>query len=203
MNAAEHFACSSSLWRYLTHRKILPWVLGGAPLGDHLLEIGAGYGAATGQLQRRVPRVDSLEYDHRSAKHLSLHHDRGPGGVVRADASQLPFAGATFSSAVAILVLHHLKSTQAQDQMFAEVFRVLRPGGVFLAFDIIDSWIHRVGHFRSTFTPLAPDSAPDRLAAAGFSQIALDIRSGGFRLRAFRPNDGETRLEGLQLKFCI
>jgi ubiquinone/menaquinone biosynthesis C-methylase UbiE len=189
MNRAEHLVCSSSLWRYFTSRQLLPWVLADAPLGDHLLEIGAGSGAATSDLRKRVSRVTSLEYDHQSVRRLASQHHNAGGAAIRGDAARLPFAGETFSSVVAILVLHHLKSQQAQDRTFAEVFRVLRPGGVFLAFEIADSWLHRVGHFRSTFTPLTPGSAFARLNAAGFSRLAVDLRKGAFRFSATRSAD--------------
>lgn len=189
MNAAEHFFCSSSLWRYITQRQILPWVLSSTPLGEHLLEVGAGYGAATKLLKSRVPRVTSLDCDHNSTLKLKLHHDPRLGGVVRGDAAHMPFACQAFSSALAILVLHHLKSSSLQDQMFTEVCRVLHPGGVFVAFDITDGWIHRVGHIRSTFTPVPPASVFSRLTAAGFSKIALDLRKGVFRLTAIRPKE--------------
>jgi ubiquinone/menaquinone biosynthesis C-methylase UbiE len=197
MNTAEHFFCSSSLWRWFTQRQLLPWVLSRNRLGDHLLEIGAGYGAATACLRQRVDRVTSLEYDHRSTVKLGSHHNGGPGGAVRGDAAQLPFPDQTFSSALAILVLHHLKSREAQDQMFAEVFRVLRPGGIFLAFEITDNWINRVSHFRSTFTPVKPGSAFARLTVAGFSRVAVDLRKGAFRLNAVRPEQTELPLEAV------
>jgi ubiquinone/menaquinone biosynthesis C-methylase UbiE len=187
MNAAEHFICSSSLWRYFTRRQLLPWVLSGTRLGDHLLEIGAGSGAATSHLKTRVSRVTSLEYDHNSALRLKSLNN-GSVAAVRGDASSLPFAAQTFSSALAILVLHHLRSTQLQDQMYAEAFRVLRPGGVFIAFEIPDSWFHRIGHIRSIFTPVTPNSVFPRLTAAGFSKITLDVRKGAFRLTAVRPS---------------
>ncbi|MGB2632670.1 MAG: class I SAM-dependent methyltransferase [Candidatus Acidiferrum sp.] len=187
MNAAEHFICSSSLWRHLTGRKLLPWILTGASLGDHLLEIGAGYGPATAHLQTRVPRITSLDYDHNASLQLKSQNNADTIAAVQGDASQLPFACRTFSSALAILVLHHLKSTELQDQMFAEAFRVLRPGGVFIVFEIPDNWLHRVGHIRSTFTPMVPGSVFPRLNTAGFSEISLDVRSGGFRFTAIRP----------------
>jgi ubiquinone/menaquinone biosynthesis C-methylase UbiE len=192
MNGIEHFLCSTSLWRFLTQRQLLPWVLSGAHLGDHVLEIGAGYGAATSQLRKSVPRVTSLEYNADAARYLKVHHNGGPGGALRGDAAQLPFAPESFSSAIAILVLHHLRSRELQDRMFAEVYRVLRPGGVFLAFEINDSWVHRVGHIRSTFTPLSAGSAFARLTRAGFSRISVDFRRGAFRLGAFREQDPPT-----------
>ncbi len=186
MNGLEHFLCSTSVWRYLTQRRVLPWVLSGARLGDHLLEIGAGYGPATPQLLKIVPSVTSLEYDANTARILKAHHNGGPGGALRGDATQLPFAAQSFSSAIAILVLHHLRSRDLQDRMFAEVYRVLRPGGVFLAFEINDSWVHRVGHIGSTFTPVSAGSAFARLTHAGFSRISVDFRRGAFRVGAVR-----------------
>ena len=189
MNTVEHFLCSSSLWRFLTERQLLPWLLSGTILGNHVLEIGAGYGPATPQLRLAVPRVTSIEYDARSTAKLKVHHDGGPGAAIRGDAAQLPFADQTFSSAIAILVLHHLKTRESQNRMFAEVFRVLRPGGVFIAFEINDGWIHRVGHFKSTFTPVSPGSAFARLTGVGFSRIAVDFTRGGFRLSANKEKE--------------
>ena len=166
----------------------MPWVLADSDLGEHILEIGAGSGAATEELRRRA-RVTSLEYDARSVSKLAPRIKNSRGDVVRGDASSLPFANRTFSSAIAILVLHHLPTMELQDQAFAEIFRVLRPGGVFLTFEISDSWFHRVGHIRSTFVPVVPATAYTRLAQAGFSDVTLDFSGGAFRIRAMRANE--------------
>ena len=186
MNAFENILCSSSLWRCLTKRHLLPSILSNADLGDDLLEIGAGFGAATAALRERVARVTSLEYAHDSALKLKSRHNAINPRIVQGDAAHLPFANASFSSAVAILVLHHLKTTELQDQAFIEISRVLRAGGTFLAFEITDSWLHRKAHFRSTFTPVAPASSVARLTSAGFSKISVDSQSGGFRLTAIK-----------------
>jgi SAM-dependent methyltransferase len=186
MNRMEHFFCSTSLWRRLTHRRLLPWVLSGARLGDHVLEIGAGYGVATGHLLKLAPRVTSLEYDARLLARLAAEHQCAELTTVCGDAAALPFADQSFSSAVAILVLHHLKNRELQDRALAEVHRVLRPGGSFFAFEINDGWIHRAAHFKSTFTPVSPGSAFARLTRAGFSKVSVDFRSGGYRVMARR-----------------
>jgi hypothetical protein len=57
---------------------------------------------------------------------------------------------------------------------------------VFLAIEIPDGWLRRIAHIRSTFVPVAPASAPERLAAAGFSSVSIDYLRGAFRLRALR-----------------
>jgi ubiquinone/menaquinone biosynthesis C-methylase UbiE len=189
MNSFEHLFCSSSLWRYLSDRRILPWFLAGSRLGDHVLEIGAGYGAATGSLGQRVERVTALEYNLRTLKKLRSRQQENAVTAICGDASRLPFAGQSFSAAIAILVLHHLKSPALQDQSFAEVFRVLRPGGVFLALEIDDRWIHRVGHIGSTFTPVLRATALARLTKVGFSRVSVDFRAGGFRITAIKPQN--------------
>jgi SAM-dependent methyltransferase len=186
MNHLEHYFCSTSLWQRITHRFLLPWVLSEARLGDHVLEIGAGYGAATGHLLKLAPRVTSLEYDPRLLRRLESKHQCARLTTLCGDAAALPFADQSFSSAIAILVLHHLKTRDQQDRALCQVHRVLRPGGSFFAFEINDGWIHRAAHYKSTFTPVTPSSAFARLTNAGFSKVSVDFRSGGYRVSARR-----------------
>lgn len=186
MNRFETWFCGSPFWRYVTRHQLLPWTLQGSELGEHVLELGAGPGAATEELKRRVGRVTSLEYDHGFAARLGARASGTNASVIQGDAATLPFPDKTFSSAIAILMLHHLRSNELQDRAFAEIARVLRPGGVFLAFEIQDGWVNRVGHIRSTFVPVYPATASARLAAAGFSRATVDLWRGGFRIRALR-----------------
>ena len=189
MNRLENWFCGSPLWRGFTRRHLLPWVLEGADLGEHVLEVGAGFGAATEELQRRTPRLTSLEYDAYSVEKLAARRQKARSGVVRGDAAALPFPEGTFSAVVAILVLHHLRSVAAQDRALAEIRRVLRPGGVFLAIEISDSWLGRVAHIRSTFVPVAPAQVSARLTAAGFFRATVEFQRSAFRLRAVRAAD--------------
>jgi len=187
MNRLENWFCNSSLWRGATRKRLLPWLAEGVALGDHLLELGAGFGAATGEWKKRVARVTSLEYSVKSMKQLAQNWPGGNGGAVRGDASSLPFPDATFSSVAAILMLHHLLTPEAQDRAFAEVRRVLRPGGIFLAFDMGESWMGHLVHIRSTFVPVDPIQARARLGAAGFASVQVDFfQATTFRILAAR-----------------
>jgi|SRR5580692_7298718 ubiquinone/menaquinone biosynthesis C-methylase UbiE len=186
MNRFENWFCGSSVWRRMTRDRVLPWIVSGTELGEHVLEIGAGPGAATEELRKRAGRVTSLEYSHAFAQGIALRSQTTNGAVLQGDASTLPFPEKTFSAAIAVLVLHHLKSQEAQERAFSEIFRVLRPGGVFLAVEIQDGWLQRMGHIRSTFVPVAPSSLHERLGAAGFSSVSLDFLRGAYRLRALR-----------------
>jgi ubiquinone/menaquinone biosynthesis C-methylase UbiE len=187
MNRFENWFCGSSIWRRMTRDRVLPWIVSGTELGEHVLEIGAGPGAATEELRKRAGRVTSLEYSHAFALGIARRSQTTNGAVLQGDASALPFPQKTFSAAVAILVLHHLKSKEAQELAFAEIFRVLRPGAVFLAVEIQDGWLNRIGHIRSTFVLMPPATATARFAAAGFSNVSLAYKGSAYRLRALRP----------------
>ena len=184
MNSLENWFCASGFWRSLTEQKWLPLALEGVSLGDHVLEVGAGPGAATRALAARTRRVTSLEYSHTFCR--DLREKIRAAAVVQGDAAILPFRDCSFSSAIAVLVLHHLRSGEAQDRAFAEIHRVLKPGGIFVALEIENSWVARVLHIRSTFVPVAPGQLDGRLRAVGFSSAQVTNRSGGFLVRAQR-----------------
>jgi ubiquinone/menaquinone biosynthesis C-methylase UbiE len=186
MNRFENWFCGSAFWRSVTERKILPWMLSGYKLGDEVLELGAGLGASTDELRRLAARVTSLEYDHGFAARLGLRFHNSNVHVLQGDAAELPFPDGAFSSVLAVLMLHHLKSQEQQEKAFKEIYRVLQAGGVFLAMEIGDGWLQRFGHIKSTFVPVAPNAAFAQLKAIGFSKIIVDIHHAAFRICAER-----------------
>jgi SAM-dependent methyltransferase len=185
VNALENWFCSTGFWQRITRDHLLPWIVAGNTLGDHVLELGAGPGAGTEALKRLAPRITSLEWSHEFAARLSA---KNRNAVVQGDAAALPFAERTFSSAIAVLMLHHLRTRAAQESAFREAHRVLRPGGSFLAFEIEDNLLHRVIHIGSAFVPIDRADIGDRLSAVGFSNVRLTSRSGGFRFSALRAH---------------
>src|SRR5260370_16135429 len=105
MNRYETWFCGTRLWRWVTRRQVLPWVLQGSQLGEHVLELGAGPGAATEELGRLAGRVTSLEYDHAFAAKLGARVNGSNAAVIQGDAAVLPVAGGAFSSAGVVIVL--------------------------------------------------------------------------------------------------
>src|SRR5260370_31287659 len=114
MNRFETWFCGSPFWRWMTRRQLLPFILQGSDLGDHVLELGAGPGAATDELGHLAARVTSLEYDHAFAAKLGARVSGASVTVIQGDAATLPFSDGTFCSVSAFLLLDHLASNDSQ-----------------------------------------------------------------------------------------
>jgi SAM-dependent methyltransferase len=92
-----------------------------------------------------------------------------------------------FSSVVSFTMLHHVPTVELQDRLFAEAFRVLRPGGIFAGSDSVTSLLFRILHFRDTCNTVSPETLPDRLRAVGFDDVVVEVRGGRQRWRAVKP----------------
>ncbi len=186
MNLLHRWYCRSSIWSRTVRRRLLPWVLADVELGDAVLELGPGPGLTTRELVRCGTALTVVELDPVLAQRLE--RDLGDQvTVVTADATALPQPDHTFSAVVCFTMLHHLPSARAQDELFAQAYRVLRPGGVFAGSDSRTSLRFRLYHLADTLTPVAPDDLPNRLAAAGFADIRVDSTREHYRFRATRP----------------
>ena len=93
-----------------------------------ILEIGCGTGGFAERLAAQHPDATLLATD-QSARFVELTAARGVEARV-ADATQLPFEDDAFDLVVAMWMLYHVPDL---DLALAEVRRVLRPGGRFLA----------------------------------------------------------------------
>jgi ubiquinone/menaquinone biosynthesis C-methylase UbiE len=94
--------------------------------------------------------------------------------VLHADATDLPLPDGRFSAALSFTMLHHVPSIEAQDRLFAEVARVLRPGGVLAGIDSLDTPEWREMHIGDVCVPVDPATLSGRLSRAGFSQVAVE-----------------------------
>jgi SAM-dependent methyltransferase len=94
--------------------------------------------------------------------------------VVCADASGLPFEDDLFSSVLMFTMLHHVPTTTLQNCVFKELCRVLRPGGLLVGSDSIDTRARRELHVGDIYNPVDPETIPERLREAGFVDISLE-----------------------------
>jgi len=144
-------------------------------------------GASSPELWLRFlsgPDIDALGIS--NAMHEEFVFDASGGQVTT---SLLNYLMASAGDVPAIEVLeHHVPTPQLQDQMFAEAFRVLRPGGPFAGSDGVPSRTFRVMHFRDTYNPVHPDTLPDRLRRIGFTGVQVEVKNGEQRWRAIKPS---------------
>jgi ubiquinone/menaquinone biosynthesis C-methylase UbiE len=180
--------CSSAEWADTVRRFLIPWSLEGIELGDHLLELGPGPGRTTEVLLETAARITALDLDEELVVALAHRLARPGFEAVHGDATRLPFADGTFSAVVSLTMLHHLPSASAQDAVFAEAARVLRPGAVFVANDSLDSDDFRALHIDDICVPIDPATLGDRLARAGFARVEVATNEFATRARAWVPN---------------
>jgi SAM-dependent methyltransferase len=187
MNETHLQFLASPEWAQLLEAELLPWIEAAGDLGDHVLEIGPGPGLTTDLLRQRVPQVTAVEVDPTLGEPLRARLAGTNVDVLVADATAAGLAADRFSAAACFSVLHHMPSAASQDLLFAELHRVLRPGGIFVGQDSLDLEPIRAGHADDTFTPVDPDDMKRRLAAVGFAKPRTDIVGFHFRFVAEKP----------------
>jgi ubiquinone/menaquinone biosynthesis C-methylase UbiE len=93
----------------------------------HVLEVGCGWGELAEWIARETgAEVTAIDL---SPRMVELASERGIDASV-ADVQRLPFADATFDLVVAAWMLYHVPDLE---RGLAEIARVLRPGGTFVA----------------------------------------------------------------------
>jgi ubiquinone/menaquinone biosynthesis C-methylase UbiE len=128
LSAAADRYWHSEEWRSI--RALLPCVQGASAL-----DIGAGRGIASYALAMEGYRVVALEPDPSALVGAGAIRElaeltRLPIAILQERAQRLPFADSSFDLVFGRAVLHHVPDMQATCR---EVWRVLKPGGVFVA----------------------------------------------------------------------
>jgi SAM-dependent methyltransferase len=180
--------CGSRGWAEHLRDEVLPWVFDVVDPGGALLEIGPGPGAATDVLRGKVASLTAVEYDPDLATELSQRFADDPTvRVQHGDATDLPFDDRRFDAAASFTMLHHVPSAALQDRLFAEVARVLRPGGVFFGVDSLDGPAFQRLHAGDVCTPVDPLTLRARLSDAGFVRVEVAVLALGVRFVASTP----------------
>jgi SAM-dependent methyltransferase len=175
MNENHANLLGTAEWAAHLHEDVLPVVTNGVDLGDDLLEIGPGPGAASEWLRHRVRRLVALELDPAAAAALRDRFDQTNVEAVVGDATSLGYPEGSFDSVGMFTMLHHVPTRALQDRILAETLRVLRPGGTLIGSDSLPSdGLHQF-HDGDTYNPVEPAAFLTRLQTIGFAEITLTV----------------------------
>lgn len=187
MNERHLALCASPEWADYVEHTLLPWVLDGQDLGDDVLELGPGPGLTTDILLRQVARLTAVELDEQLATDLTKRLEGTGIRVVCADATQSGLPSGAFSAVTCFTMLHHVPTVVEQDRLLTEVRRMLRPGGLFVGTDGLDTPARRDLHHDDIFVPVDPETLPSRLTAAGLVNPRVDVDGDRIRFAATAP----------------
>jgi SAM-dependent methyltransferase len=183
MNERHRVLCASDEWGSVVKDQVLPWVLAGTDLGEHVVEIGPGPGKTTDLLREMTARLTAVELDPDLAAELAARFAGSNVEVVEHDATALPFADGSFSGGVCCTMLHHVPTADLQDRLLAELVRVVRPGGLVVGSDSIASEPLAALHADDTYNPIDPAGLPERLRRAGLGDVEVEVNDFAFRFR--------------------
>lgn len=152
--------------------------------GMRVLDVGAGFGRHAFEVARRGGRVVALDYaadevvQTRATIGAMIAGGEIPDdrfvGVLRGDATRLPFADASFDVVITSEVLEHIQDDVAA---IAEMTRVLKPGGRFAA--TVPSWFPEVVNWRLSDEYHAPKSEGGHVRIYTTTELAAKLRAAG------------------------
>ena len=187
MNENHLRMLSSPRWAQVLREQVLPWLESVGDLGDDVLEIGPGPGLTTDLLLTLTTRITAVEVDAGLAAQLARRLAGSDVEVINASAERAGLAPDRFSAAACFAVLHHAGSAVIQDRVFAELLRVLRPGGILVGSEGYDNERTRHAHAGDQFVPVDPEALPRRLEAVGFTAVEVEPGELDFRFQARKP----------------
>jgi ubiquinone/menaquinone biosynthesis C-methylase UbiE len=191
MNRTHLELLASDDWRRRLRDVVLPFAFdhrSPADLGDDVLEVGPGPGLTTDLIVDQIGSLTAIEIDPELATALAGRYGTSDDvTVVEGDATDMPFEDARFSGATCFTMLHHVPEAVLQDRVFGEVYRVLRPGGLFVVSDGVARDELAALHVDDIYNPVDPGGVEDRLAAAGFVDIEVRSNDLAWAAHARRP----------------
>ncbi|WP_052890951.1 class I SAM-dependent methyltransferase [Thermogemmatispora carboxidivorans] len=144
----ERLSRAGGAWEKALRREIV-----GAAQG-HVLEVGAGTGLNFAYYDpRRVERIEAVEPDPAMLRYARRRQGEAlvPLQLHQARVEDLPFADETFDSVVATLVFC---SVEEPARGFAEIRRVLKPGGLLLLAEHVRAASPVTARLQDLLTPL-------------------------------------------------
>lgn len=159
----------------------------GVQPGDLVLDAGAGFGRHAFELARRGANVVALDYaadEVIATRNVfgamleggEIAADRYVG-VLRGDATRLPFADGSFDRVITSEVLEHI---QADVDAIAELVRILRPGGTFAA--TVPSWFPEKINWMLSDEYHAPKSVGGHVRIYSATELKAKLRTAGLEV---------------------
>jgi SAM-dependent methyltransferase len=159
----------------------------GVGAGSRVLDAGTGFGRHAFELARQGARVVALDQAEKEVvgtrDTFAAMVDAGEitadryVGVVRGDATRLPFSEATFDAVITSEVLEHIPDDTAA---IAELVRVLRPGGVFAA--TVPSWWPETVNWMISDEYHAPAAVGGHVRIYSATELKAKLRAAGLDL---------------------
>jgi len=152
--------------------------LSGLPRGARVVDVGCGSGVFTDLLRQSGFSSTGLDI---SPKLVALGRTKFPDlEFIEGDAENLPFESESFDGVLLSGVVHHFPDPR---RLAAEVCRVLKPGGRFVAFDPNRMnpfmWLYR-DHASPFYSPVGVTENERPVLAW---RIAAVFRNAGFRVQ--------------------
>jgi SAM-dependent methyltransferase len=162
----------------------------GLRAGDRVLDVGSGFGRHVYECARRGARVVALDYAADEVvgtrDTLAAMVDDGEItadrliGVLRGDATRLPFPDATFDVVITSEVLEHIQDDVAA---IAEMVRVLAPGGRFAA--TVPAWLPETINWKLSDDYHAPKSAGGHVRIYSRTELRAKLRTAGIEVDGY------------------
>jgi SAM-dependent methyltransferase len=156
--------------------------------GDRVLDVGAGFGRHVFECARRGADVVALDYAEdevvQTRATLGGMVDAGEidvdrfKGVLRGDATRLPFADGSFDVVITSEVLEHIQNDVAA---IAEMVRVLKPGGHFAA--TVPAWFPEKINWMLSDDYHAPKSEGGHVRIYSATELSAKLRTAGLDLQ--------------------
>ena len=169
------------------------WEAEGRTEPSAVLDFGVGIGNSLPHLARLFPRaeVTGVDVSQRSLQ-VAAHRFPGVARLLAYDGATIPLPGGSFDLIFSACVFHHIDGAE-HAAVFAELHRLLRPGGLMVVFEHnpvnpATRYIVATCPFDENAVLLPAPALKKSQAAAGFHKVAVAY-TGFFPgpLRALRP----------------